>query len=120
MKKIIVCFILLGEDKKGFDFEEDQLAHPCVGVIVDGPIASNYFCECGHNWHCQQHGASYIFNCGSIGIAGSMVIIVLKLSFVLMECVALPAVSDNSKKINTHGVSDESGNLLDSKLIIVD
>ncbi len=55
-----------------------------------------------------------------VGIASSMVIIVLKLLFKLMEHLILPAVNDNSKKISTHGVSDEGGNVLDPKLIMVD
>ncbi len=53
-------------------------------------------------------------------IANSMVISVVKLLFVLMEHLALPAQSDNSKKFSTHGVSDEGCNVPDPKLIMVD
>ncbi len=47
-------------------------------------------------------------------------IIVVKLLFVLVEFVELPAVSDNSKEFSKHGVSVEGGNVPDPKLIMVD
>ncbi len=59
-------------------------------------------------------------NVVAIGIANSMVLLWKKLSYVLIDHVALPELSDNSKKFSTHGVSDEGENEMDLKLIMVD